>query len=83
MLAANLAWTTLCLGGYRPETMIVTSALTGALLVTHLLARIFSPMPRSHPAGLLVGSTTHGVLMRAKCPVVIVPPKKTTVKATK
>ena len=24
---------------------------------------------------LLVGSTTHGVLMRAKCPVVIVPPK--------
>ena len=26
---------------------------------------------------LLVGSTTHGVLMRAKCPVVIVPPQKT------
>jgi nucleotide-binding universal stress UspA family protein len=25
---------------------------------------------------LLVGSTTHGVLMRAGCPVVIVPPKK-------
>jgi nucleotide-binding universal stress UspA family protein len=25
---------------------------------------------------LLVGSTTHGVLMRAKCPVVIVPPKR-------
>lgn len=25
---------------------------------------------------LLVGSTTHGVLMRANCPVVIVPPKK-------
>jgi nucleotide-binding universal stress UspA family protein len=25
---------------------------------------------------LLVGSTTHGVLMRASCPVVIVPPKK-------
>ncbi len=24
---------------------------------------------------LLVGSTTHGVLMRAKCPVMIVPPK--------
>lgn len=24
---------------------------------------------------LLVGSTTHGVLMRAKCPLVIVPPK--------
>ena len=26
---------------------------------------------------LLVGSTTHGVLMRAKCPLVIVPPQKT------
>ena len=26
---------------------------------------------------LLVGSTTHGVLMRAKCPIVIVPPQKT------
>jgi nucleotide-binding universal stress UspA family protein len=25
---------------------------------------------------LLVGSTTHGVLLRATCPVVIVPPKK-------
>jgi nucleotide-binding universal stress UspA family protein len=25
---------------------------------------------------LLVGSTTHGVLMRANCPVVIVPPEK-------
>jgi nucleotide-binding universal stress UspA family protein len=25
---------------------------------------------------LLVGSTTHGVLKRAKCPVLIVPPKK-------
>ncbi len=25
---------------------------------------------------LLVGSTTHGVLLRAPCPVVIVPPKK-------
>jgi nucleotide-binding universal stress UspA family protein len=25
---------------------------------------------------LLVGSTTHGVLKRAKCPVVIVPPQK-------
>lgn len=25
---------------------------------------------------LLVGSTTHGVLMRARCPVVIVPPRK-------
>jgi nucleotide-binding universal stress UspA family protein len=29
---------------------------------------------------LLVGSTTHGVLMRAKCPVVIVPSGKTATK---
>ena len=32
LLAANLAWTTLCLGGFRPETMVVTCALN-ALLV--------------------------------------------------
>lgn len=33
---------------------------------------------------LLVGSTTHGVLLRAKCPVVIVPsPKATALKAKK
>ena len=32
---------------------------------------------------LLVGSTTHGVLMRAKCPVVIVPSKKPRAKAKK
>src|SRR4051812_47679004 len=35
LLAANLAWTTLCLGGYRPETMVVTSWLTGFLLLVH------------------------------------------------
>lgn len=39
MLVANLAWTTLCLGGYRAETMVVTSSLTGALVVLHLFAR--------------------------------------------
>lgn len=32
---------------------------------------------------LLVGSTTHGVLMRAKCPVVIVPAVKEPVKPKK
>ncbi|MEO6001963.1 MAG: universal stress protein [Opitutus sp.] len=31
---------------------------------------------------LLVGSTTHGVLKRAKCPVVIVPPQEQTKKTT-
>lgn len=31
LLAVMLAWTTLCLGGYRPETMVVTSALNAGL----------------------------------------------------
>jgi hypothetical protein len=39
LLAANLVWTTLCLGGYRPETMAVTLALTGLLLAVHCAAR--------------------------------------------
>lgn len=56
LLAANLAWTTLCLGGYRPETMVVTSALTTALLALHLLARIVFPdaWGKTHPAGWLL-----------------------------
>ena len=36
LLAANLVWTTLCLGGFRPETKLVTFALTGLLLIVHL-----------------------------------------------
>ncbi|MES2693073.1 MAG: O-antigen ligase family protein, partial [Verrucomicrobiota bacterium] len=32
LLGGNLAWTTLCLGGYRPETMMVTAGLTCATL---------------------------------------------------
>lgn len=39
LLAANLAWTTLGLGGYRPETMLVTLVLTSAMLMVHGLAR--------------------------------------------
>lgn len=56
LLAGNLVWTTLCLGGYRPETMVITSALTGALLTLHLLTRAVFPAatPRSHPAGWLL-----------------------------
>src|SRR5688572_11128297 len=38
LLAANLLWTSLCLGGYRAETMLVTVALTGSLLVVHFAA---------------------------------------------
>jgi len=60
LLIANLWWTTLCLGGYRPETMVVTSVLTGLLLVVHF-GGIASGMndggesppavPTAHPAG--------------------------------
>ncbi len=53
LLAVNLFWTTLCLGGYRPETMVITSALTGAVLALHLLTRAIFPdgTSRAHPAG--------------------------------
>ncbi len=57
LLAANLAWTTLCLGGYRPETMVVTSALTGGLLAVHLASRAFeenAARTPTHPAGWLL-----------------------------
>jgi hypothetical protein len=42
LLSGNLVWTTLCLGGYRPETMVVSWGLTGLLLTVHLLAAPFS-----------------------------------------
>jgi tetratricopeptide (TPR) repeat protein len=59
LLAANLWWTTLCLGGYRPETMVVTSALTGLLLIVHFgglalranRSELASGERRAHPAG--------------------------------
>ena len=53
LLVGNLAWTTLCLGGFRPETMVVTSALNALLLAVHLLARAANPgaAPRLNPAG--------------------------------
>jgi O-antigen ligase len=41
LLSANLIWTTLGLGGYRPETMAVTSALTGVLVALHGFRRAF------------------------------------------
>ena len=54
LLAANLVWTTLCLGGYRPETMVITSALTGGLLLVHLVGRLVADAPPPlHPAGWL------------------------------
>jgi len=54
VLVANLAWTTLCLGGFRPETMVVTSALNGLLLAAHFAGRGFAPASDArqiHPAG--------------------------------
>jgi O-antigen ligase len=54
LLAGNLIWTTLCLGGYRPETMVVAGGLTGALLAAHVLSRGFAPGRRWHPAGWLL-----------------------------
>ncbi|MBI5381751.1 MAG: O-antigen ligase family protein, partial [Opitutae bacterium] len=55
LLAGNLAWTTLCLGGYLAQTMAVTVALTGLTLAVHLLhrARGIERAPL-HPAGWLV-----------------------------
>lgn len=55
LLAVNLAWTTLCLGGYRPETMIVTSFLQGLTLAVWLGDRMLrAQASRLHPAGWLV-----------------------------
>ena len=55
LLAVNLAWTTLCLGGYRPETMVVTSLLHGLTLAVWLGDRMLrSQASRLHPAGWLV-----------------------------
>jgi O-antigen ligase len=54
-LAATVAWTALCLGGYRPETMVVTTqavlglaTLGGCLLVLHpqrLNPAVLLPVP--------------------------------------
>lgn len=51
LLSANLIWTTLCLGGYRPETMVITSFLNGLILIVFLLGRVWSEQaPALHPA---------------------------------
>ena len=51
LLTANLAWTTLCLGGFLPGSREWMAALTGALIAVHLAdpARGTS----AHPAGWL------------------------------
>jgi O-antigen ligase len=54
VLAVNLAWTTLCLGGYRSDTMVVTAGLNGLLLLVHLAARFAGKTGRVHPAGIFL-----------------------------
>ena len=50
LLVANLVWTTLGLGGFRAETMVVTATLTTALLAVHFATRARAG---AHPAGWL------------------------------
>jgi O-antigen ligase len=51
LLAVNLGWTTLCLGGYRPETMALSWPLTAAALALQLGFAAWHRQ-RPHPAGL-------------------------------
>ena len=51
LLSANLVWTTLGLGGYRPSTMDVTSLLNGALLAVHFAGSAAGLGGAVHPAG--------------------------------
>lgn len=57
LLSANLAWTALGLGGYRPETRVVTWLLTGLLLGVHLVTCAIErrPIQSLHPAGWALG----------------------------
>lgn len=50
LLAGNLAWTTLCLGGVRAETMVLSWALTGIALALQLALTAWTG-GRSHAAG--------------------------------
>ncbi len=54
LLAVNLAWTTLYMGGYRPEAQLVTLMLTTALLLVHFGGKVFAGEAAGvavHPAG--------------------------------
>ncbi len=51
LLAANLGWTTLSLGGFLPGTRVGMSILTAALLAVHLADPARGT--RAHPAGWL------------------------------
>lgn len=49
LLGANLAWTTFCLGGYLPQTMVWSWLLTGMALAVFFGVYAFSEQ-RLHPA---------------------------------
>jgi hypothetical protein len=51
LLAVNIVWTTLCLGGYMPGPKVEMIILTGALIAVHLVDP--SRRARPHPAGWL------------------------------
>jgi O-antigen ligase len=53
LLSANLAWTTLCLGGVRAETMVWSWALTGAALALQLASSGWAG-ERPHRAGFFL-----------------------------
>jgi O-antigen ligase len=53
VLAANVAWTTACLGGFLARTMVVTTGLTIALALLHAVVTIVRPeTERGAAAGL-------------------------------
>ena len=51
LLATNLVWTTLCLGGFLPGTRVDMIALTGLLVAVHFADPVRGT--RAHPAGWL------------------------------
>ncbi len=64
--------------GVRATTVQRVGAPAAAILAKAASARAAYIVMGSHGHGaiydLLVGSTTHGVLMKAPCPVVVIPP---------
>lgn len=55
LVGGNIGWTTLCLGGYRPETMVVTTLLNALTVAVYCLGRAVgaSAIQRTHPAAWL------------------------------
>jgi O-antigen ligase len=60
LVAANLIWTTLCLGGYRPETRVITGVLTCVLLAVHFLQQAQGAAP-SFSGAAIGGGANHRI----------------------